>query len=71
METVKLTYLRARIGTGLSIEEAATQLGVPVKELAAYEQGIAEPDALALVRMAHLYNISIDELIGIGRGMRR
>ena len=67
METVKLTYLRARIVAGFNMDEAAGQLEVPVGKLAAYERGADEPDAVTLVRMARLYRVSVDELIGLGR----
>ena len=57
-------YCRAWQRAGLELDEAARQLGVSAADLEAFELGEREPDAVVPRRMALLYRVSADELLG-------
>lgn len=57
---------RCRLRTGLSLQESAVSLGITSAELASYERGEHEPDALMLKHMALVYGCTADELLGLG-----
>ena len=48
----------------LKQEEAAQLLGLSISSYCRYERGEREPDAPVLWRMADLFNVSVDYLIG-------
>lgn len=62
----KLTELRT--SKGLTQEEAASALGVSNKTLSKWENGSSAPDIEMLARVAQYYEISTDELLGLGGG---
>lgn len=56
---------RSRAAAGLTVAGAAERLGVTPARLAAWERGDGEPGYWDLGRMARLYGVSGDALIGI------
>ena len=48
----------------LKQEEAAKLLGLSISSYCRYERGEREPDASVLWRMADLFGVSIDYLVG-------
>ena len=59
------SFTCCRREAGLSLDEAAIRTKMPVAALVRFERGEAEPDALALKRMAQAYGCTCDELLGI------
>lgn len=59
------TYRRARVASGVSAARAAAEFGVSTNTLYAYERGAARPNALVVRKMALLYRVSADVLLGI------
>lgn len=55
----------ARINKDLKQNEAAKLLDITNSTLSTYERGIAEPDIETLKKIAELYEISLDYLVGI------
>ena len=58
-------YQQARERSGLTMSEAALSLGVDPKELESFELETTIPDALVIRRMALLYKVTSDWLIGL------
>ena len=61
------SYERIRIlrkEKNLNQEEAAKLLGLSISSYCRYERGEREPDAPVLWRMADLFGVSIDYLVG-------
>lgn len=56
--------IRLRKEKGLSQEELADKLSVSRQAVSKWERGEALPDTDNLIRLAKLYNVSIDELVG-------
>jgi len=54
----------AREDRGLLQEEAARQLGYPVRSVSRWESGTVVPSVLKAGRMADLYRVSLDWLVG-------
>lgn len=53
----------ARERLGLTQDEAALELGIPLKTYRNYEQGVREPNGATLVKIARLYNTTVDYLL--------
>ena len=68
MEREENAYGIARRGRGLVVAEAAAALGVRARELERYETGRDHPNAVVVRRMARLYGVSADYLIGNDNG---
>lgn len=45
-------------------KELADRIGVSEPTIAAYEQGVREPNIDKLKRLSELFNVSIDHLVG-------
>lgn len=60
--TIKLKELRER--KGLSMREAAKQLGLAPSTYHNYESGEREPNSEMLIKLANFYGCSIDYMIG-------
>lgn len=61
-----LTRLRqARVAAGLSVPEAAAKARVSVDTLKNWEHRGKEPGSLMLARMADVYGVSVDWLVGL------
>lgn len=56
--------IRLRKEAGLSQEELADKLAVSRQAVSKWERGEALPDTDNLIRLARLYNVSIDEIVG-------
>lgn len=54
---------KSRKRAGLTQKEAAKQSGISLGTLRNWEQGIYEPDADSLVKLAELYKCSTDDLL--------
>lgn len=57
---------KARKQAGYTQRQASELLGTPLSTLRRWEQGVNEPDAASLVRMADLYGVSTDYILGSG-----
>lgn len=53
-----------RISRGFSRQRLADLLGVNVRTYQTYETGTREPSVGSLIKIADLYDISMDDLIG-------
>lgn len=52
---------------GLSQEELADKLGVSRQAVSKWERGEASPDTDNLIELAKIYNVSLDELLGLAQ----
>ena len=68
MNTPQGNYAGARLQSGMSLDAAASALGMDTAELASYEAGSELPDAVVILHMALLYGVSADLLIGNDQG---
>ena len=59
----KLKLLRNE--KNLSQKQVAEQLGITVSAYSNYEQGIREPSYDILIKIAKLYNVTTDYLLGL------
>lgn len=64
MKTLGKRLRQARDNTGLSQIDAAKKLGISNGTLSGYERDYRDPDTNILHRMAELYDVSVDWLIG-------
>ena len=55
----------ARIKKGVSMRQAATDMGFPYTTYVNYEKGVSEPNSENLVKIAIYYNVSADYLVGV------
>ena len=62
----KYTLRTARDRAGLSLQTAATSMGVSVDTLANYEKGETYPTVPVLRKMLDLYKVAFDQLIFLG-----
>ena len=53
-----------RILKGLTRKEVAENLNITVNSIEKYENGKAEPSIANLIKLARLFNVSVDTLIG-------
>lgn len=59
---MKISIEAARVNAGLTLREAATELGVSVSTLSGYENGKVKPRFDTIEKMAVLYNWPIENL---------
>lgn len=50
---------------GWTQREVAERLGIPTNSYSGYERGAREPDFAMVVRIARLYQVSVDYLLGL------
>ena len=55
----------ARRARGITQEELANRLGVSRQAVSNWERGETSPDTDNLIALAHIYHMSLDELLGI------
>lgn len=55
-----------RTGEELTQKQVAEKLGITYKSYQAYELGIAIPSLVNFIKLADLFNVSLDYLIGRG-----
>lgn len=58
------TIKDARKKSGLTQAQASEKSGIPLGTLRRWEQGVNEPSIEDIVRLADLYSVSTDELLG-------
>lgn len=56
-----------RIERNMNQKQLATQLGVSASAIPAYEQGIRNPSLAVLIKLAHVFGVSTDYLLGIDK----
>ncbi len=61
---MNMNFINARKRTGMSQTEVARRLGIDQSAVAYWETGKSIPRALMLVKVADLYDCTIDELMG-------
>ena len=54
----------ARTNAGLSRKEAADIIGITDSSIGLYESGSRQPSLYALIRLASVYNVTTDYLLG-------
>ena len=59
--------IKLRKEKGLSQEELADKLSVSRQAISKWERGESLPDTDNLIRLAKLYGVSIDEIVGINQ----
>lgn len=64
MATFSGRLLQLRKSKGLSQESVAKEAGITSRTYQRYESGEREPVVSVLIRMADLYGVSIDYLVG-------
>lgn len=57
-----IVFLRKR--NGLTQESLSERINVSRQTIAKWERGESEPDCQSLLRMANLFNVTIDSLVG-------
>lgn len=60
--TMKMSLRAARMNAGLSIKEAAKQLGVDEKALGRYELGRVYPNIRIVCKLLDLYGVQFDDI---------
>ena len=65
----KLKMLRKK--AGLTQANLAKKLGISPSSVGMYEQGRREPDSAMLIRIADLFNVSVDYLIDFKKGKKK
>ena len=60
-----------RESSGLTQKQVAERVGVTSAVISAYETGIRQPSYAVLVKLAALYNVSSDYLLGISDSRTR
>lgn len=56
---------KARLDAGYSVEDVAAHLGITQQAYYNYESGKREPDRATIVKLAKLFDVSSDYLLGI------
>ena len=62
---------QARMKKGISMRQAAIDMGFPYTTYVNYEKGVSEPNSEALARIAVYYDISADYLVGVDEKKKR
>ena len=61
---MKLLIREFREELALTQSELATQVGTLQRNISNWENGVSEPDCEVLVKLADIFNITLDELFG-------
>ncbi len=61
-----LAYIRER--SGVTVDHVAGQLGIPARQVAAFEAGIVRVDAWSLFALRGVFNVSVAEFFSIVAG---
>lgn len=59
----KYTLKTARDRVGLSQQDAAERLGISQKTLSNYESGVTFPDAMTILMIQDVYDVTFDQLL--------
>lgn len=60
-----------RIRVGMTASEAAQKIGVSTNTLLGWERGDSEPRGIGLVKLARLYHVTPDYLLGMSDDRKR
>lgn len=63
MSSIHACLKEARIDKGLTQEEAADRIGVTRQAVSAYESGKRQPGIDMLMKLAEVYEVSIENLL--------
>ena len=63
--TLGRCLLLARVRSGLAQEQVADSLGARRATLSGWENGRTAPDAVTLMRLAAIYGLTLDALVGL------
>lgn len=61
---MKTNLKAARKNTGMTQAQAAELSGIPIGTIRRWEQGVHEPDMASVVKLAALYGVSTDTILG-------
>lgn len=61
---MKLKIKELREENGLTQKELAAKIGNMQRNISNWENGIIEPDCTTILKLADVFNVSIDELFG-------
>lgn len=56
-----------RLEKNINQKQLAAQLGVSASAIPAYEQGIRNPSLTVLIKLAHVFGVSTDYLLGLDK----
>lgn len=65
MKGLKQALKDARSRSGATQREVADATNIAIGTLRRWEQGVNEPDAESLVRLADLYGVTVGQLLGV------
>lgn len=65
MDTLGAKLAQARKKSGYNQEQVAAMLSIRRQTYSAYERNVSVPDALTLGKLAQLFKVSTDELLGL------
>ena len=68
MKGLKQALKDARSRSGATQREVADATSIALGTLRRWEQGVNEPDAESLVRLADLYGVTVGQLLGVPDG---
>ncbi len=69
MFNIKLKKMRKKFG--LTQSQLAKKLGLSASTIGMYEQGRREPDSKILIKIANLFNLSVDYFLDTKKSKRR
>ena len=61
------SFREARKGVGLSQKQVAEKLGIHQSNVSDWENNISRPEYEKLLELSKLYDISVDELLGVDK----
>jgi len=64
---VKNALQKHRERVGFSREKLATLIGKSYSSIVAYEQGTRDPDTVIWIKLAEMYDVTVDDLMGVER----
>ncbi|EOU1910363.1 helix-turn-helix transcriptional regulator [Clostridium perfringens] len=65
MSDINLKVLELRKMKGISQLELANILGISFQSISKWENGISMPDIILLPKIAQIFNVSVDQLLGL------
>jgi transcriptional regulator with XRE-family HTH domain len=63
--TIGKNIREIRLSLGLTQAELGEKIGVDQKVITSYERGVSTPPVERLVKIAKIYGVSLDELVGL------
>lgn len=68
MKAIGETLKKLRLEKGLSQVQAADRLHISKSRMSSYELDINEPNLETLIKLAELYGVTVDSLLGVDKG---